>query len=212
MPLSVYPSDPLPAVPYEWSTYRPIASSGPAWRPVTRALTRFDCSTVRLPYFNLSWEDLEDLLTFWNSVGGANGIFMFIDFLGINDTPVGVLWENLYVCVGDSTTGSDGTAVYDLPCYDATVDATFKIYKNGTELVRDEGGGHINYTVDTTGTNGVNEITFNDPHRPLTTEIVAVTAQCRRVMLQARFVDQRFPFTLREPWSATGTLSIMEVR
>jgi len=203
MPISVYPSSPLPSVPYEWTTSRPIARSGPLWRPVTRALTRFDCPTVSLPYRNLPWADAMDLLVFWNGMGGANGIFMFIDLLGIGESPVGMAWENLYVCVGTGTTGSDGQAVWDLPCYAGT---SHIVYVNGSVLSASH------YTIDTTGTNGVDEITFNTGYIPTTAQIVSVTATCRRVMLQARFADDSFPLTAEEPFRLSGNIRIMEVR
>lgn len=131
--MSLFPTTPVPKIPYSTSDTYATISSGQYESGVVnvRSARVFPLFSAKLIYPPGDWSTYQALYTFFVSMKGRAGTFTFKDFLGWDKSPVGITWPKLYAYVATSTTSNQ---VFDLPMFTST---TYALYDNGAAVVED---------------------------------------------------------------------------
>jgi len=186
--MSLYPTTPLPNGIVNWNSLRPVTISKFIGRVVSRADCDFDLVTMDFTYLFASWSEAKTVLNFWNTVGGANGVFTFRDFTSR-------AWDALFVAVATA-----GQTVFDLP---VTSGVGHVVYVNGTPGSPTIGAG--------TGTEGRDKATFGSGLTAGQIVTLDITSGLRTAY--ARFDLQAFPW--QDPvgdYFLSGQIRLAEVR
>ncbi len=153
--MAVYPEAIPPGIPYVWSPKFLTKIGGPFETPVLDARIVWPypvfSANLTFPQRVTPNADYVALYDFFLSMRGKATAFTFFDFNNWKDSPIGMQWHHVYVCVRDGT-----TTVYDLPGKNMTL-----------ILVYDSGAPTTPLTLTTdyaisagTGTDGRDKITF----------------------------------------------------
>lgn len=215
MTLPLWPATPLPDMPYAWKTIRRVKRGGPFGgdRWLTRADNRFPLMSVPLTFRTDDWEDLRPIYDFWNTIGGANGVF---DFADLNQADAGgLIWASLYA--GQILAA---TLDYDLPLATSTgTGFVFKLDGVTKTVQRIVGAGFPVGTEDGTsdvyvypgaGTNGRDEA--HTRVQQTVGQILTVTGKGARI-LPMRVLEEELPAVWEDVTNYTlGPVTLTEVR
>lgn len=213
MTLPLWPATPLPDLPYQWKAVRRVKRGGPFGgdRWLTRADNRFPLMSVALTYFFDNNTDLETIYNFWDSVGGANGIFDFADLTIWDESPGGLLWAKMFA--GQILAA---TLDYDLPIKTTTgtgfvvkIDGVTKTVQRITTPGTEDGSSDV-YLYPAGGGNGRDKA--HTRVQQTVGQILTVTGQGQRIQ-QTRVLEEELPIVWSELTNFTlGPVTLLEVR
>jgi hypothetical protein len=131
--MSLFPTTPVPKIPYSTTDAYATISSGQYESGVTntRSARVFPLFSAKLIYPMGDWSTFQTLYAFFVSMKGRAGTFTFKDFLGWDKSPVGITWPKLYAYTATATTSNQ---VFDVPMFTST---TYALYDNGAAVVED---------------------------------------------------------------------------
>lgn len=131
--MALYPTSPVPSVPYPHTDSFVTIRSGKFESGLenVRAARVYPLFSARLTYPTLTWTSYATLYAFFIARKGAHGTFTFKDFNGHDSSPVGIAWPKLYAYTATSTTAD---VTFDVPMASSS---SFKLYDNGSEVTRD---------------------------------------------------------------------------
>lgn len=213
MTLPLWPVDPRPQFDYKWRPIRRVNKGGPFGgdRYLTSAENRYELMQVApLLWFSDDYEtDIRPIYDFWNSIGGPNGVFDFID-QNMHDAG-GVTWTNVFA--GQIAAA---TLDYDLPIITSTgtgfvfkLNGVAKTVQRITTPGSEDGTSDV-YVYPGAGTNGRDK--GHTRVQQTVGSIITTSGKGQRV-IQARAIEEDPEVT----WSALtqytfGPLTFLEVR
>lgn len=211
MTLPLWPTSPDPQLPYAWKMTRRVKKGGPFGgdRYLTRADNRFALMSVALTYFNEDPTVILPILAFWESIGGANGVFDFKD-INVNDGG-GIMWKIPFVDQIETSTVN-----YDLPIVRSTatgfvftLDGVVQTVQTITTPGTENGTSDV-YLYPGGGENGRDKATTRV--QETVGLIIGIEATGFRFM-KARVLEEELPITWVENTNyQIGPVTLIEVR
>jgi len=128
-----------------------------------RASFKYGNTSGNAPYV----DDLRQIWSFFRAHRGRGVPFILFDIRGIDLTPVGRVWDDLLVGVGDGSRSTWDTPTKGATSHSATVGGVAETHYTLTVGGADDGSGG-------------DKIVFASGHEPARGKLVRITATCRR--------------------------------
>lgn len=113
MTYPIFPTSPKPSYPYHWESGFLTIVGGPydGGGSVTRSGRPYELFTVALKWDRRTRAELLPIVDFFRARRGRSGLFVFADFQGWDNSPIGEAWNDVYV----ATYQSGGSTTVTLP-------------------------------------------------------------------------------------------------